>query len=528
MNNIPTRNLLLVLAALSLCCLIENAESANILALLPSSSPSHVIFEISVARQMAMRHHNVTIISVLPLKEDWLHPSMKHIKLDKGLLDMTMAVNSTQYSGLARVKSFMEMYKTMIVGQGDILDDPKMKELIYNTGNNFDLILWGYFAGDYFFGLAEHFDCPVVLLWPNIPIIAISNLMGNPLEMSYTVTTMMNMAADTTGFGFRLKNVLANAVESVLTRLRDKWSKPIYEKYFPSDKYVSYEKAKERVSLVLFSHHFSEKPVRPLVPGMIEIGGIHLDEETKPLPKDIEEFVSAAEHGVIFFSLGTNVKAKHLQPQTLEKVFNVLSKLPQRVLWKCDDESNVPGNSTNILYRKWLPQADILGHPKTVLFFCHGGKGGITEAKFYGVPMVGLPIFGDQPMNMEEVVMKGYGLSIEHDESLSEEVIRKTVKEVLENTSYRNNVRQFSNLYRDRPLKIKDNAVYWLEYVIRYKGAPHMQSPLKTMSFVEANNLDAYACILLVFYIIALLVKLILKLIINLVCRKCMGKSKRD
>lgn len=58
-----------------------------------------------------------------------------------------------------------------------------------------------------------------------------------------------------------------------------------FSKHFPADKYVSYEKAKQRVSMVLFSHHFSEKPVRPLVPGLIEIGGIHLNEDPKPLPE---------------------------------------------------------------------------------------------------------------------------------------------------------------------------------------------------------------------------------------------------
>lgn len=244
--------------------------------------------------------------------------------------------------------------------------------------------------------------------------------------------------------------------------------------------------------------------------------------------QDIEKFVSSAEHGVIFFSLGTNVKSRHLQPQTIDKIYNVLSKLPQKVVWKCDDESQVPGNSSNILFRKWLPQGDILGHPNVKLFFGHGGKGGITEAKFYGVPMVGLPVFGDQPMNMEEVVMKGYGLSIKHDESLTEEVIYKTVKEVLENKTYADTVKQFSNLYRDRPLKIKDNAVYWLEYLIRYKGAPHLQSPLKTMSFVEANNLDVFACIALVLYLIVQLVKYVIKLVLKLVFKKSNGKTKRD
>ncbi|XP_073820257.1 UDP-glycosyltransferase UGT4-like [Musca autumnalis] len=510
------------------CLFVNTTKGANILALLPSPSSSHLIIEMAVVKELDVRNHNVTVVSVLPLKSEWLHPNMTYIHLDHGQFDMNWAINSTSKSGLSRALNAVPMFKNIILSLAELLNDPKMLELRNNRGNQYDLMLFGYIFGDFIFGLAEHFDCPVALLWPNVLISDILHLTGNPFEITYTISSMMNLTSNTCGFLFRLKNMLAYVVDAAFRIIRDKISKEVYDKYFPSDKYVSYEKAKERVSMVLYSHHFSEKPVRPLVPGMIEIGGIHLDEDTKPLPKDIEDFVSSAEHGVIYFSLGTNVKTKHLHPQVLEKIYNVLSKLPQKVLWKCDDESNVPGNSTNILFRKWLPQADILGHPKTILFFCHGGKGGITEAKFYAVPMVGLPVFGDQPMNMEEVVMKGYGLSIEHDETLTEDVIHKTIKEVLENSTYRNNVKQFSKLYRDRPLKIKDNAVYWLEYLIRYKGAQHMQSPLRKMSFIEANNLDAYACILVVFYLVALIVKRTMKFLFRLICRKSNGKTKRD
>uniref|UniRef100_A0A1I8MMK9 UDP-glucoronosyl and UDP-glucosyl transferase n=1 Tax=Musca domestica TaxID=7370 RepID=A0A1I8MMK9_MUSDO len=480
---------------------------------------------------MSEANHNVTIVSVLPLHQEWLHTSMTHIKLESGLLDMNAAINGTQGNRFQRMFKAFDVMQYMLFGLSHIFDDPKMQELMHNPDNKFDLVIYSYLYADYFFGLAEHFDCPVALLWPNIPVVTILQLIGNPLEVPYTSASLMQSVPIDEGYGFefRLKNLLAAAYEIIMMSTQYKIAESIYKKHFPADKYASLEEAKQRVSMILFSHHFSEKPARPLVPGMIEIGGIHLNENPNPLPEDIESFVAGAKNGVIFFSLGTNVKKDHLKPQTLEKIYNVLSKLPQRILWKCDDESKVPGNASNILFRKWLPQGDILGHPNVKLFFGHGGKGGITEAKFYGVPMVGLPVFADQPMNMEEVVAKGYGLSINHDESLSEEIIHKTVTEVLNNPKYSDNVKQFSNLYRDRPLKIKDNAVYWLEYLIRYKGAPHMQSPLKTMSFVEKINLDVYAVIFLVLYLILKIVKLCLRSVIRCISRdEKASKLKRE
>ncbi|XP_065370886.1 UDP-glycosyltransferase UGT5-like [Calliphora vicina] len=518
----------LTIIALTYCSAPQYSEAANILAFLPSSSPSHLIIEMAVVKAMAERQHNVTVVSVLPLKTEWLHPSMTHIQLDKGLIDMDIAINITKMKGFEKFRKSLNMMIMMSTQMAVIFEDPKFQELLHNPGNKFDLMLFGYMFGDFFFGIAEHFDCPLALIWPNIPVAGILNMIGNPLEMSYTVLSILNAVSDSTGFMFRLKNVAAVAGDLLLLKVQNKGQREVYDKHFPADKYISYDKARERVDMVLFSHHFSEKPVRPLVPALIEIGGIHINDQRNALPKDLEDFINSADHGVIFFSMGTNVKSHHMQANTLQKIYNVFSKLPQKVLWKVDDESKVPGNSTNILYRKWLPQSDILGHANVKLFFGHGGKGGITEAKFYGVPMVGLPIFGDQPMNMVEVVNKGYGLSIDNEKPLTEEIIYETVTEVLQNPKYANTVKRFSLLYRDRPLKAKDTAVYWLEYLIRYKGAPHMQSPLKTMSFVEATNLDVIAFILAVLYVVFKLIKLLIKLVIRLMAGMLGRKVKTD
>lgn len=46
-------------------------------------------------------------------------------------------------------------------------------------------------------------------------------------------------------------------------------------------------------------------------------------------------------------------------------------------------------------------------HPKTRVFITHGGTNGIYEAIYHGVPMVGIPMFADQPDNMVHMKAKG-------------------------------------------------------------------------------------------------------------------------
>ena len=64
----------------------------------------------------------------------------------------------------------------------------------------------------------------------------------------------------------------------------------------------------------------------------------------------------------------------------------------------------------NVKLFSWLPQNDILGHPKVKLFITHGGNNGQLESLFHAVPMLTIPFTGDQHYNAERIVARGYGL----------------------------------------------------------------------------------------------------------------------
>ena len=63
--------------------------------------------------------------------------------------------------------------------------------------------------------------------------------------------------------------------------------------------------------------------------------------------------------------------------------------------------------SDNIKLMSWLPQNDILGHPKTRLFIGHAGINGIVESTYHGVPMILAPFFGDQFYNANTMKQSG-------------------------------------------------------------------------------------------------------------------------
>lgn len=133
---------------------------------------------------------------------------------------------------------------------------------------------------------------------------------------------------------------------------------------------------------------------------------------------NLQEFVdSAGEAGFVYASFGTicSVSAAELQA-----IAAALSTLPMRVLWKIKAE-DLPEGLTfrdlrlgpNIKVVPTAPQNDVAAAPGLRAFLSHGGTGGVHEAAYNGVPLVGLPMIGDHFDNVMKAVHRGFGLLLD-------------------------------------------------------------------------------------------------------------------
>ena len=215
--------------------------------------------------------------------------------------------------------------------------------------------------------------------------------------------------------------------------------------------------------------------------------------------------MDGATNGAILFSLGSNVKSSHLPADKIQALLRIFGKLKQKVIWKWEDDQ-LPGKPDNVMISKWLPQSDVLAHENIRLFISHCGKGSVNEAKYHGVPILALPVFGDQMPNALQIEQEGWAKVINLAE-FDEDIALKAIKDLLENPQYRNKVKTEADLYLDRPMSALDTAVYWVEYVIRHNGAKHMQSQAIHLNWFQYYGLDVYAFIGLVLYLIWKLIK---------------------
>ncbi|XP_012864472.1 PREDICTED: UDP-glucuronosyltransferase 2B31-like isoform X1 [Dipodomys ordii] len=240
---------------------------------------------------------------------------------------------------------------------------------------------------------------------------------------------------------------------------------------------------------------------RPLLPNFEFVGGLHC-KPAKPLPKEMEDFVqSSGEDGVVVFSLGSMVS--NMTEERANVIASALAQIPQKVVWKFHGKKPDTLGSNTVLY-KWIPQNDLLGHPKTKAFITHGGTNGVYEAIYHGIPMVGMPLFGDQPDNIVHMVAKGAAVRVNFN-TMTKSDLLNALDAVIYDPFYKENAMRLSRIHHDQPVKPLDRAVFWVEFVMRHKGAKHLRPAVHDLNWFQYHSLDVIgfllACVATVIFI---------------------------
>ena len=118
------------------------------------------------------------------------------------------------------------------------------------------------------------------------------------------------------------------------------------------------------------------------------------------------------------------------------------------------------------------------------------------EAIYYAVPMVGMPIFIDQGDVL--IKMKDKGIAVGFDkENTTWQEIHSSLKEVLYNPKYQENIQKLSVLMRDVKETPLDRATEFLEYVMRHRGADHLKLSSRHLNFFQYFCLDTILFLLI-------------------------------
>ena len=120
----------------------------------------------------------------------------------------------------------------------------------------------------------------------------------------------------------------------------------------------------------------------------------------------------------------------------------------------------------------WAPQLDILSHTSVRGFFTHGGWNSIVDAIIVGVPMLGWPYFGDQPMNCK-CIEQGWkvGLRLQDDDIatmetlVSRNIIKAKVEQLMTNQTFQDKANEWSLLAKNASIEDGSSSNNFLSFV---------------------------------------------------------------
>nr|CAD7597665.1 unnamed protein product [Timema genevievae] len=472
-------------------------HAARILGVFPVTSTSHQIVFRAVMKELAHRGHEIVVITPYPMRD----PSIKnYTEIDVSFMKKEWKNRFNFVAGRSSKETPQEMMTNLFDFGGHLcemmLSHPEVAELISTekTDQHFDLVFMQWFMTPGIYGFVHRFKVPFIGI-ASFPGFGIGHdSVGNPNLPAYVPEVFLPYSGEMTIF---------ERAHSMIYLLWLKYH--FYYTVIPKQDAIARKHFGESMpylgdlhfqpSMLFVTTDFIFHNPRPNVPAVVQLSGLHIN-KPKPLPKDIKEFMDSAPEGVIYFSLGSNVRSDTMDAQKRQIFLDAFSELPgYHVLWKWESDS-LPGQSKNVKIAKWMPQQDVLRHPKVKVFITQGGLQSGEEAMSMGVPLIGIPFFADQDFNVNKIVEKRIGIKIDFSE-VTKEIVLESLNKIIYDHSFQENIKKLSVLRKDMPDKPLERAVWWTEYVLRHKGAPHLRTAAVDMPWYQLLLLDAIALFVL-------------------------------
>ncbi|KPJ06916.1 UDP-glucuronosyltransferase 2B2 [Papilio machaon] len=459
-----------------------------------------MVFE-PLLRALAERGHHVTSVSYFPLKSppaNYTDVVIEGAEQDGlSVLDLSIFEKSNPLMKVPLLNTIVSSSFAMgmmaplaletcesIIRQSSVIEALKQK---------YDVLIVENFNSDCMLGLIHIFgiEAPIVGISSSALLPWTYARFGLPDNPAYTPLLMTPYTSKMT-FMQRLDTFISklyiNHLYHTMVQVRER---DIIEKHFGVKIPDLEEIGKKQTSVMLVNTFHTLNGVRPTLPAIIEVGGMHLDHSRKLLPSYIEKFLNESEHGVIVLSFGSLLKTSSIPKYKEDIIVNALANLKQRVIWKFEGSGEEGTLTGNILRVKWLPQYELLRHKKTLAFITHGGLLGMTEAISAGKPMVVVPFLGDQPSNAAAAADAGLAIVVPYME-LTVERLKKALEFVLKSET-KLKAHRLSSIWRDRQADPLETAMYWIERVMRWGSHAQLHSPARDMPLYQVALLDVIA-----------------------------------
>ncbi|XP_012282472.1 UDP-glucuronosyltransferase-like [Orussus abietinus] len=493
---------------------IDVSVSYRILCIFPLHMKSHQTMFGGLIRGLVKRGHHVDEISHYPQKSSL--ENYRHVVNLDGTLPKLVNGISLEYAN--NISSDIIEFIAGTNGNKvcELLALDTMQKFIKDlpNGEPYDLVITEGFGANCYMGFGKFLKVPTVVMVSLNGLPWIDSNVGNPASTAFYPNTFMRGSAPL-NFWDRLTNTLNNVILKYRFERYTARQTEIMRRYISPD-LPDIRVVEKDVALVLTNSHYTTNGIRPNTPAYVEVGGLHVESDDAEISEDLSKWMNESKDGVVYFTLGSMAKIETMPREKILAFYASFAKIaPVKVLMKIWDESLLPpGLPKNVRISSWIPQVPVLAHKNTKAFITHCGLMGTQEALYHGVPMIGLPLFGDQHRNVRAYMAKNVLIMLPHEDVTSESM-DAALKAILRDPKYREAAKFESARFRDRPMTATNTAIFWIEYVVR-NGANSLRSLSLDLHWWQIALLDVYGflalCTILTCYIILLSLRIAIRI----------------
>lgn len=268
-----------MVAALSMNVVYKTTGS-KILALFPYPLKSHFIMFNALLVELAKRGHQVTIVNTFPKKI----PPSNFRDVDVSSCFQLPSIRFEIERAFSYNSSLLRDFFSYVQAYDDILKCDPMHELI-STTEKFDLIITEIFSSDAMLAYVHQFKIPFISFCSTPLLTWASDRVGIPDNPSYISFSYNDKPLNTKESTFfqRLYNTYAYVLSRLEYKIQSEFkTNKIVRKHF-GDETPTLDEIARNTSLIFTFSHFSINSPRPMVPGVVEVGGIQITDPA-PLP----------------------------------------------------------------------------------------------------------------------------------------------------------------------------------------------------------------------------------------------------
>ena len=351
------------------CISIPVSLGSRILIANPYGTKSHQNVYIPLTKELVRRGHQVTIITNYVNDELTKLENVEQIWIETLVVNTALLPNpfSKPTSFFQKMETVRLMFEATFNYTARISETtyshPRVQEMMKTE--HFDLVMISEVCGLSCYPIGWHFKAPTIVLTPNSLFVGRATMLGDSEHLSYA-PLLFSSFTDQMTLKQRIINVILSKLLFFLSHDVFIGTAHSTFKRLVNPECPALDELEKDFSLVFTYSHPAFNYPRVLPPQVIEVGGLHC-RPAKPLPQNLEKFISESDDGFVMFGIGSALNMEEMPEEVIQSIIKAFSRLPQRVIWQWKGTIR-PDLPKNVLAVPWLPQQDLLGNLLLFIF----------------------------------------------------------------------------------------------------------------------------------------------------------------